>query len=168
MQILHIMSKITLPLLFVFFLIIISCQQDSEDFPEETKQTLKLNFNDSNSKSLDNDNRLIEAEIVSKNPLKIYSPLLKEIKAKHSETNIESYGYVLISDKGSSLKSTFKNTETITETGYFYDGDKCFIHGTMITDTDSGVSIFIPTSIFTPVGFEPVCAGFGEAWAIDK
>ncbi|MBI2731475.1 MAG: hypothetical protein HYX40_12125 [Sphingobacteriales bacterium] len=96
----------------------------------------------------------VNCDIISTNPIKLSSPDIREISCIISGTNKRSYGYILNS-------ITLKVSSS---TGWALYNDGCFYHGTFLSDSVSGVSIFIADSnpwTDNYIGNEPKC-GYGN------
>jgi len=144
------MKKIKYIILILTLSFVYSCSDDNS-INEKQYLNLKFKTNHKNNELLE-----IEVEIISYNPIKLKSDLLREVNAIDEKTGKEMYGYVLISNHTKS-----NGLGPIDETGYFFDGE-CFVWGTMYYG-DNGVNLFVECG-FNCIGLDDVCPGWNQAF----
>jgi hypothetical protein len=98
----------------------------------------KLNYLD---KIDETDFEIVEAEVISTEPIKFKSDSFTATEVKNACTQKNGYIYTLNDPK--------KILGIKITRGLWYDGGDCATWGTIITDTTSGVSVFIPADAAT-------------------
>ena len=125
-------------LILVSLLFCFSCEDsDLELIKQDEIHTITLNHYDKTSKKKDKI-KTLEIEFNFRNPLLSKSETLIVKEAMNEKT--QKMGYIIV-PKQSILRRSV--TEVIIEEGHFFDGDCCFLYGTWVTDTESGVSLFV-------------------------
>ncbi|WP_418501398.1 hypothetical protein [Flagellimonas sp.] len=134
--------------LFSILFLMISCYNEEEHIQLKSK-TVTLEFEIINEKGKgSNINKTYLVEIISISPLIIESDELEVIEVVNSVTGKISYAIIEKERNKKAYKSTSKiepGCISGIQNGYWYDGDDCFVYGTIVTD-DNCNKLFIPSS----------------------
>jgi hypothetical protein len=153
------LSVVTLLTLLITSLFLISCSNDNELIVETRIQELKFEKSiDEKLKkageSKDNSNFAVHTiKINLHNQLIVDEENLNVSEAINKETGVKSF---VITEKKKNkiiLKSLLLSTNDDEEkgsikNGYWYNGDDCFIYGTIYTG-DDGTQLFVPADVTT-------------------
>ncbi|MEC7770087.1 MAG: hypothetical protein VX798_02825 [Bacteroidota bacterium] len=127
-----------------------SCSQ--EEIPSPTTDSVELKFeNTTKTDKESGSKRIYQTRILSTSPLQIESDELEVIQITHSVTNKVSYAIVekaLPKKKTTEYSKEEQGCENSIQQGYWYDGNDCFVYGTIVTG-DNCQQLFIPADTST-------------------
>lgn len=147
-----------------------SCSKEKTETSQEINLKYELENNYSKNSELQNNEIIINATViyVDGEP-KLISDELLEVDVVDNSNDILAYGYVLrenIENPASNSANKVPDPQcTFSQTrGYFFDGE-CFVYGTFTVGTNC-VTNFNGCGM-SCVGFDDVCPGYNEGYALN-